>query len=397
MSNYLDINQIKKAPLQPPMMVSAPPALEHLTHQLAGEAVVAVDTESNSLFVYFEQTCLIQISTSATDYLVDSLVLSKDLQPLAPFFADPAIEKVIHAAEYDLLCLKRDFQFSFNHLFDTMIAARILGWKNVGLGSILQERFGVTLNKKMQRADWGHRPLSPEHIAYAREDTHYLLALRDLQIKELQQAGRLDEAREEFERLTHIEAAPRTFDPDAYARITEARKLDSAALGVLRELFRFRDTQARKENRPPFKVLTDQMMLRIADAKPTSNQTLAKNTSDYTMRHYAASILAAVERGMRTPQLKLPRPRARNGTPLDNHAQDRLTKLRDWRKARAEKRGVMSDVIISNDALIAIARENPATLEELVQAGELGEWRAREYGEEMLAVLPKRKKQKGTE
>ena len=106
-----------------------------------------------------------------------------------------------------------------------MVAARVLGWTNVGLGNILQERFGVTVNKKMQRADWGHRPLSPEQIAYAREDTHYLLALRDLQFTELERTGRLEEAREEFRRLARIEPAARRFDPDAYWHIEGAREL----------------------------------------------------------------------------------------------------------------------------------------------------------------------------
>jgi ribonuclease D len=170
-----------------------------LCELLATQALVAVDTESDSLYSYFEKLCLVQFSTPDTDYIVDPLALSLD--PLASIFADARIEKVFHAAEYDILCLKREYHFTFANIFDTMIAARILGWKHVGLGNILQERFGVTLNKKMQRADWGRRPLTAEQLAYAHADTHYLLALRSLQKAELLQRGHWEEACEEFERL----------------------------------------------------------------------------------------------------------------------------------------------------------------------------------------------------
>ena len=119
---------------------------------LQDSPVLAVDTESDSLYVYFEKICLLQFSTPDTDYLVDPLVV--DLTPLGDLFADERYEKVFHAAEYDILCLKRDYGFTLANLFDTMISARVLGWKRYGLGSILQDRFNVQLNKRMQRYNW---------------------------------------------------------------------------------------------------------------------------------------------------------------------------------------------------------------------------------------------------
>jgi ribonuclease D len=139
---------------------------------------VAVDTESNSLFAYREQVCLVQFSTTQADFLVDPLALA-DLTPLAPLFADPKIEKVFHAAEYDLLCLKRDFGFSFANLFDTMLAGRILGRKEIGLGAMLEAFYGVQADKRHQRANWGQRPLPAPLLEYATLDTHYLIPLRD--------------------------------------------------------------------------------------------------------------------------------------------------------------------------------------------------------------------------
>lgn len=389
MANHIDIYQNRKPCIDnATLWVATAPMLEVLRERLTGESVIAVDTESDSLYSYFEKVCLLQFSTRENDYVVDPLALP-GLETLAPVFADAHTEKVFHAAEYDLLCLKRDYPLVFKNIFDTMIAARILGWKNIGLGNILHERFGVTLNKKMQRTDWGRRPLSAEQMAYARDDTHYLLALRDLQLTELQNTGHLEEAHEEFERLTRVEQTRHRFDPDAYWNIAGARDLDPVRLGILRELFHFRDRQARKEDRPPFKVLSDSLLLRLGTARPTSTRDLTRvsGISDYVIRRYGHAILNAVSRGHAAPQTTPPHPNTRGQMPLNNSARARLSRLKEWRKRRAAARGVAPDVIVSNDVLFSSARKNPPTLDALVVASGLGPWKTREYGEEMLAVL----------
>jgi len=385
MPNYNDIHRNKENSLVP---VTAMAELNPLAEALTRELVVAVDTEADSLYSYFDKVCLIQFSTQSADYLVDPLALP-DLGTLAPFFASEATEKVFHACEYDILCLKRDYHFEFKNIFDTMVAARILGWKNVGLGSILQERFGVALNKKFQRADWGHRPLTDEQLAYAREDTHYLLSLREVQIAELERLNRLDEAREEFERLTRVEPNPRQFDPDAYGRVKGARELNPAALGILRELYRVRDAEARKENRPPFKIMGDHTLLALSEQAPASPRDLmkVKGISEYHVRRIGTTILAAVARGRAQPQQSIPKPSSRRGTFMDNAERARLDQLKEWRKKRAAARGVETDVIVSNDILMAVARMQPRTVEEIAQVSELGAWKLQEYGGEMLAVL----------
>lgn len=375
------------------LWVATPGALEMLQKHLASQSTIAVDTESNSLYAYFEKVCLLQFSTQDTDALVDPLALP-GLGALDPIFANDQIEKVFHAAEYDILSLKRDDGFVFRNIFDTMVAARILGWKNVGLGNILQERFGVALNKKMQRADWGRRPLSQEQLAYAREDTHYLLALRDLQMVELQNAGRLAEAREEFERLTRVEPTPRRFDDNAYRKIAGARELDPVRLGILRELYHFREAQARKEDRPPFKILSDSALLHLAKARPMSPHALenVSGVSTFSVQRYAHAIVEAVERGSAAPQPASPHHHSRGQPYLENPARGRLGRLREWRKKRAAARGVDPDVIVSNAVLFALAQKNPRTMEALVSVSGLGPWKTREYGEEMLAVLQGKRK-----
>ncbi len=371
--------------------VATPSEIEMLRERMECETVIAVDTESDSLFSYFEKVCLLQISTREKDYIVDPLALrdTNGIASLGTVFADERIEKIFHAVQYDILCLKRDYKLEFKNVFDTMVAARILGWKNVGLGNILQERFGILLDKKMQRTNWGHRPLTDKQIDYAAKDTHHLIALRELQINELEKLGRLEEAYEEFDRLMRVQFVARSFNTDAYWNIRGAKDMDQTELGILRELFRFRDKQARKENKPVFKVIPNHTLVSIATTHPRNMQDLLliHGISHHTMKCYGHAILDAIDRGQAMPQTTEPCLPSSGQLPLDINARIRFAKLKDWRKQRAITRGVETDVIVSNDVLFAAARENPQTIDSLAAAGSLGKWKLKEYGEEILEVL----------
>src|SRR5689334_8150940 len=176
-------------PLPAPTWVDTPAALRDMAETLSAQPCIAVDTEANSLHAYRERVCLIQFSIPGADYLVDPLALD-DLTYLAPIFADAHIEKIFHAAEYDVIGLHRDFDFVFANIFDTMVAARTLGYAAVGLGSLLAEKFNLDLDKHNQKADWGQRPLSDELVDYARLDTRYLIPLRELLEAELREKER---------------------------------------------------------------------------------------------------------------------------------------------------------------------------------------------------------------
>ncbi|MEK7274691.1 MAG: HRDC domain-containing protein, partial [Candidatus Desantisbacteria bacterium] len=344
-----------------------------------------------SLFSYFEKVCLLQISTMEMDYIVDTLAFpdTNGIALLGTVFADEKIEKIFHAIQYDILCIRRDYQFEFRNIFDTMAAARILGWKNVGLGNILQERFGIVLNKKMQRTNWGQRPLTAEQIDYASKDTHHLIALRNLQVNELKRLGRLEEAYEEFDRLTHIQSTARCFNPNAYWNIKGAKDMDPISLGVLRELFRFRNKQACKENRPVFKVLSDHTLVFIATIHPRTMQELLliHGVSNHTVHRYGQAILDAIDRGHAMPQTRAPSLPSSDKLPLDINARVCFARLKEWRRQRAIARGVDTDVIVSNDVLFAVARGNPQTIDSLAAVSNLGQWKLKEYGEEMLGIL----------
>src|SRR5512146_2790881 len=218
-----------------PALIETPRRLTELVADLRRQPRIAVDTESNSLHAYHERVCLVQFSTPETDYVLDPLALD-DLSALGPIFASPAIEKIFHASEYDILCLRRDFGFSFAAIFDTMQAGRILGRRQAGLDRLLEEKFGVKMNKRFQKADWAVRPLSRDLLLYARLDTHYLIPLRDMLKAELEEKGLWQLAEEDFELARHPNGTKPKLELPAWARYSTRRDLNERDLTILDSL-----------------------------------------------------------------------------------------------------------------------------------------------------------------
>ncbi len=380
--------------LPPPIWVDTQAGLRAMLAHLRGEPALAVDTESNSLYVYQEQVCLIQISVPGADYLVDSLAI-EDLSALGPLLADPAVLKVLHGAEYDLSVLHRDFGFTIANLFDTMWASRILGWPAHGLAALLETYFGVHLDKKYQRANWALRPLPAPQLDYARLDTHYLLPLHEIQVRELQARKRWPQARHRFAELSETRWEPKAFDPEGFWRISGVRDLDDVARGALRELYLFRDQEARAENRPPFRVMSNQALLLLSEQRPDSLRGLhqIKGVSKRTVSRYGRGLLAAIRRGARRPLALRDRVRPENGSTFQPNGrpsaacQARFEALRVWRNATAEARGVEPDIVLNNQTLWAVAFRNPHRRADLIQDDLLARWQAEEFGDDLLAVI----------
>ena len=368
--------------LPPHQLIASAAAWAQCLARLQEHPRLALDLEANSLYAYHEEVCLIQLSIPGQDYIIDPLA-PIDLAPLGELFARPDVEKVFHAAEYDLMLVKRQFGWELNNLFDTMWAARILGINRVGLANILETYFDVHLDKRFQRSNWCERPLSQAALAYAQADTHFLLALRDKLAQELEAAGRMKEALEIFAEQTRVAPASLTFDPDSFWTMNGIRTLSPQGKAILRALAIYRDREAMRRNKPHFKILQDRTLVEIAREAPVHRDDLARipGMSSGQIQRYGRDILRIVRenRGARAPRRPSRKPR------LPQDVLDRYELLRNWRKEKGAERGVESDVILSRDALWALARKNPTSREEL--NGILGPWRASTYGDEILSLL----------
>lgn len=357
---------------------------EACLQRMQQEPRVAIDLEANSMYAYREQVCLVQITIPGQDYIVDPLAIPK-LDGFGAILADAAIEKVFHAAEYDLKLLKQQFGWTLTNLFDTMWAARILGYDRFGLASLLEQFYETNLNKRYQKSNWCKRPLSAAQLSYAQLDTHYLLQLRHDLAAELAEAGRTEEADHIFAEQTYVTVTDHTFDPESFWQIHGVYDLNRQGQAIARALHIYRDEQAAKRNQPLFKIFSDKTLLQLAAEAPTHQGQLQAihGMTRGQIRRYGTQILETIEQGKQDPPPAFPKRTKRPPEAVVN----RYDRLHLWRKQRAQKRGVESDVIISKNALWSIAQENPQTIADLAQIDMVGEWRCRWYGEELLKIL----------
>jgi ribonuclease D len=368
--------------LPPPIWVNTKPLLQKMIDDLVTQKRVSVDTESNSLHAFREQVCLLQFSSTNEDYLIDPLAL-KDLSALAPIFADPNIEKIFHAAEYDLVCLRRDFGFSFANLFDTMHAARVLGYPAVGLDRLLNNKFKIQTDKRHQKANWAARPLTKEQIHYARLDTHYLFDLRDVLEKELCEKERLEFAREDFRRACQYDEQKQKTNGESWERFAARKDLSLRDLTILVQLCKWRDLEAEKLNRPVYKVIMDDTLVMIAKNSPQHKVDLsALGLSEKQIHLWGDSVLSAVRRGVAAPLVERKHIEAKNDAYLR-----RLEKLKVWRKKIGLEMGVESDVILPKPYVTAIAENPPRNIDELAVIMKGSPSRVEKFGLQILKVL----------
>ena len=368
--------------LSPPVWVNTTQLLKQMVDDLASQDRVAVDTESNSLHAFREQVCLLQFSTSKTDYLLDPLVL-KDLSILAPIFSNPRIEKVFHAAEYDLICLRRDFGFSFVNLFDTMQAARVLGYPAVGLDRLLGDKFKIKMDKRHQKANWAARPLTKDQIHYARLDTHYLFDLRDVLEQELREKQRLEYALEDFNRACIMEEQKQRLNGESWERFSGRKDISLRELTVISQLCKWRDKEAAKLNRPPYKVVMDDVFVALAKNPPEQKVDLsAAGLSEKQIKLWGDQVLSAIRLGVKAPLVERKQLERKNDAVLR-----RLEKLKAWRKSIGMEMQVESDIILPKPYLGLLSENPPKTLDELRGLMKDTPSRVDRFGAEILMVL----------
>lgn len=347
-------------------------------------AVIAVDTEGDSLYSYQEKVSLIQISGGGMNYIFDPLLL-ESVQPLAPLFENRSILKIFHGADYDMVSLKRDFGFKIGPIFDTALAARAIGIKEFSLQNLVARYFNVALSKTHQKSNWSLRPLPKDQLDYAYQDTAYLVRLHEILKEEVEKKGRSDQIDEECRLLEEINWNGKTFEPDDYLRIKGAGGLSPKSQKVLRELAVVRDRLAKEKNRPPFKIISNESLLLLAKELPEREEDLPKLFPREGAQVYKnpSLWLNTIHKGLQAIQ---PLPKREKGlfSPM-TPAQDKLfTRLKNWRNKEAEREGVEPAMIVTSYVLKEVAQKGPTTLEALGAIPSLRRWQIKRYGPALL-------------
>jgi len=352
---------------------------------------IALDLEAAGFHRYSDQVCLVQVTTpDERTWIVDPLAF--DPAPfLAPALEDPGTEVVMHGADFDVRLLHRDLGIQLSGLFDTQIAASLLGESALGLSSLLEKHLGIEVSKKHQRADWAQRPLPDAMIEYAAEDTRHLYRLADLLARRLEACGRVEWAREEFEAQERVRWDEGDED-DPVLKVDGGRDLDPRALARLREALEWRDRIARQRDRAPFRIAGDQALLQAADQRPTSVDELAgiRGISRVLARARGEELLDAFGRVEALPLEALepyPETGSRGRGRPEPEVRERTSLLKSARNRRAGELGIDRGTLLPNATLEEIARREPNTRRELERVTGVKEWQIEAAGEALLAAL----------
>jgi ribonuclease D len=361
--------------------------LTELVDDLDGCRAIGIDTEADSLHHYTEKVCLIQLTAyGGASWLVDPLAL-RDLSPLAPILWDASVLKVVHGGDNDVSSMRRDFGFRFRTMFDTSIAARLLGDTEVGLQALVRNELGTLLSKGSQRDDWSKRPLTAKQEAYALADVAHLMALAARLTKRLAAAGRTEWAREEFAALANLPPAEKRTGPDEFRRITGSAKLSRRQQGVLRELYLWREARAAAADRPPFKIVGPEILLAMAEQAPTTVDGVARALASFPRQAGEVEVvLAAITRGLELPEDELPARPAGARSQGSAAARRRSEALKAWRAEQATRSRLEPSIILPQRLIDRLALAGPTTLVELAAIDGVRQWRVGEWGPALLAA-----------
>ncbi len=376
--------------------VQTPEQTQELTRILREAESIALDCEAAGFHRYTDQICLVQVTVPASSsangetFLIDPLAFDPS-EILATAVTPPSQEVVMHGADFDIRLLDRDLDIRVRGLFDTQIAASLLGIPAPGLSNLLDRYLGVQVSKKYQRADWAQRPLPEEMLEYAAQDTLHLHRLRDRLGEELEKKGRMEWAREEFraqEGIRYQEGEPE----DPVLRVSKAKALPPRDVALLRAALEWRDAVARKRDRAPFRVAQDQALLRVVEERPASVEELAglRGFPSAAAREWGSDLLERLQEVDRLPEDRLrpyPKPSAPRRERPDPDEEDRMRSLKEVRNRVAQELEVERGVLLPNHLLREIARRTPRSVDELLETPGIRRWQVGVLGSELLAQV----------
>jgi ribonuclease D len=357
--------------------------LQDAVQAMAGSGAIALDTESNSFDHYPEQLCLIQIATGNKIYIIDTISL-KNTVLLGKVLSEDSIIKVIHGADYDIRCLDRHAGFRLSNLYDTSIAARFSGITRFGLADLIEELMGIKIqkSKRLQRANWGRRPLSAEAINYAAADVRYLLTLHDILDKRLQALGRTGWVSEECARLEKIRYAAPHLDT-AFFSVNGAKNLDERGLAILKSLFMFREEEARRRHRPPFFVISDSSILFLA-ARPDASLSEVPGLGPNALQRIGSGLQQALRNGLAAPPVQ--KPPSVMAVHISRRQIQRLNRLKAWRQALGATLALDPSLLWPMSSLERLS-EIPDAFEIEVNSGDLRRWQREQFAASLRTFL----------
>ena len=369
-------------------LVDTTERLSEIISHLCTKSQVAVDVESNGFFRYQERVCLVQLAADDNAWIVDPLAID-DLQPLGILLADPSIGKLFHAAGNDIRSLHRDWGFQVRNLSDTSIAAAFVGSTQLGMQAVLKEHAGVELPKprNLQRSDWSLRPLKAEALDYAASDVLHLGHAWNSLVEQLGEFSRLDWVREECERLEEVRYTPAE-RPMAFLSTKGSHHLDGAALAVLRSVHEFRDQEARRLDRPLFKVFSDPALVQLSE-EPSIELSDVRGLGRYAHPPGNRGLRQAISRGLASEPVKRPEREWMPAplTPEERKAVDaRLRALKGWRSQMGEEMGLNPGLLWPAASLERLARY-PSSLDVEFNSPDVRRWQQREFGACMRTLL----------
>lgn len=350
--------------------------LARIIEALHGTSRVGMDTEADSLHHYFEKVCLIQLSFLGAHYVVDPLAglsLPKFFEVLSQK------ELIFQGADYDLRMLKKSFGFRPKApVFDTMLAAQVLGYEKIGLAALVEKICGVLLPKGEQKADWSQRPLPARLLTYASDDTKYLEAIAAVQSEGLEKLGRMAWHRECCERVVKTSGLPDKNEAKEAWRIKGSSKAAPAALVFVQELWKWRDEEARRKDRPPFMILKNENMIELAEWRAKNPKVpLAEGPS--FLKRFSGEIFSRLEKAVRiaekTPASEWPVPSRRTAWP-ERVSEEKLEPLLAACKRLAAELKMESCFLASRAALTAAAQHQPESIERLMEVSGMMRWQA---------------------
>jgi ribonuclease D len=361
--------------------------VDRFLSEISDVTELALDTEGASFHRFLDRIYLLQLSTREKSAIIDPLPIGSPAK-LGALLESKKVEVVFHDADYDLRLLHQDYGWHVTNIFDTRVASQLLGIKSFGLAALLEQFFDVKLDKKHQRADWSMRPLTPDMLLYAAQDTRFLLQLKDHRKGELKRRGRLHWAEEEFARLegTRWEAEE---SMEGFLRLKGARDLSRRELAVLREVANWRDTVAAQLDRATFRVMGNEVLFEIARRAPKNTAELGaiKGMPKGMLDRAGGDIVAAIRHGMEAPEADLPKfPKGQRWN-KDRDFDEKVARLKSVRDAAATRLELDPGVLCSRERLENIARSGAKTVADLAAVPDLRRWQIEEMGEGFVRAL----------